>query len=430
MPKISFLYKLLITVVGLLLIFGTTATLIVYLQTRNILFEHQIENHTFITDSSAIELELIFNQSKRLVHSVALDPDVINNLENNLEPNEEIVNKLNLYNIENRYLAVYILDTDGNVVASTDPDFYADNVNFRHYFQIALNQEEYIEMALGTSQGEPGYYYSHIIRSERGKTLGVAVMKMSQSKIDTRMQQINNSPYNKYKAKFYLVNKFGIIINSPREDFLYKSLGDLTLTAQQELKDSKQFLDHKIEPLEYQQVQNALYRINNIENFEIYDPYDHEPEVVFIQKVPDSDFYVFSEFDKSPAIAEANTIALTQSGFVVLATLAVTVCVIYLVNRLLLPLEEIKEMVVDVAKGRLQNVEVLKTGDEFEELSVALSQTSNKLQESLQEVEKQVQEKTKRLTKINNFLVDRELEMKELKEENKELKEQIKSMSK
>jgi len=82
-------------------------------------------------------------------------------------------------------LAVFVIDTHGRVVASSDA-IYSDNLldadlSHRAYFQAAIGGAPYRQYAVDGVRDEPGYFFAQPIRDERQdwKIVGVAVLKAS-----------------------------------------------------------------------------------------------------------------------------------------------------------------------------------------------------------------------------------------------------------
>ncbi len=78
----------------------------------------------------------------------------------------------------------YLMDAFGNTIASSNrkaPDsFVGKNFSFRPYFQEAIQGTPSTYLALGTTSGKRGAYYSHpVYEKDRGAPIGVDVIKAS-----------------------------------------------------------------------------------------------------------------------------------------------------------------------------------------------------------------------------------------------------------
>ena len=82
-------------------------------------------------------------------------------------------------------LAVFVLDTHGIVVASSDwiysDNLLGKNLTYRPFFQAAVSGTPYRQFAIDPARDEPGYFFAHPIRDENQdwKVIGVAVVKVA-----------------------------------------------------------------------------------------------------------------------------------------------------------------------------------------------------------------------------------------------------------
>jgi two-component system sensor histidine kinase AauS len=84
-------------------------------------------------------------------------------------------------NRRSRSRAIYVMDTTGRVLATSnwrDADSYlGEDLSFRAYFQNAVRGQPGRFYGIGSTNGEPGYYLAHGLE-EHGKIIGVAVVKV------------------------------------------------------------------------------------------------------------------------------------------------------------------------------------------------------------------------------------------------------------
>ncbi len=133
----------------------------------------------------------------------------------------------------------YLMDPDGNTIASTNrnaPDSFVDqNFAFRPYFKDAISGYPGTYLALGTTSGKRGAYYSHPVYAENGfAPIGIVVIKASieyiESQLGTELDEI------------VLVNDpNGVIFISNRKDWLYHLLWKYNENNIPQIKQSLQF---------------------------------------------------------------------------------------------------------------------------------------------------------------------------------------------
>ena len=133
----------------------------------------------------------------------------------------------------------YLMDRSGTTVASSnrfEPDsFMGENFSFRPYFQDAVQGRTGFYLAVGTTSGKRGAYYSApVYGSEQKGIIGVVVIKAS---IDLIEKDLNFSP----DEIGLVVDPSGIIFISNKGEWLFHALTPLSPPQIAEVKASRQF---------------------------------------------------------------------------------------------------------------------------------------------------------------------------------------------
>jgi PAS domain S-box-containing protein len=133
----------------------------------------------------------------------------------------------------------YLMTREGDTIASSNrnaPDsFVGKNFNFRPYFKQAIRGTPATYLALGTTSGRRGAYYSHPISGEAPDTFaGVVVMKAS---IELVEKELAAAP----DEIVLVTDPQGIVFISNRKNWLYRSLTKLTSDQISRIEDSIQF---------------------------------------------------------------------------------------------------------------------------------------------------------------------------------------------
>lgn len=133
-------------------------------------------------------------------------------------------------------LAIYVMDTDGRVVATSNwrqPDSYlGEDLSFRAYFQEALLGEAGRFYGIGSTVGEAGYYLSHGLKAN-GRIIGVAVVKVRLDTLEQRWQRAH--------LEAYVSDENGIIILSSDPSRRLKAVRPLTADIKERLARSLQY---------------------------------------------------------------------------------------------------------------------------------------------------------------------------------------------
>ncbi|UZS71612.1 ATP-binding protein [Pseudomonas syringae] len=156
------------------------------------------------------------------------------------EPGPELQQQVNRYleglNRRSRSRAIYVMDTTGRVLATSnwrDPDSYqGEDLSFRAYFQDAVRGLPGRFYGIGTTTGESGYYLAHGLE-DKGRIIGVAVIKVRLEALEERWQRA--------RLEAFVSDENGIIILSSDPARRLKSVRPLTAEVKARLARSLQY---------------------------------------------------------------------------------------------------------------------------------------------------------------------------------------------
>jgi C4-dicarboxylate-specific signal transduction histidine kinase len=158
-------------------------------------------------------------------------------------PNDDSIAKANAmldhFNSSLNTDVCYLMDTDGNTIASSnrrEPDsFVGDNFSFRPYFQKAIQGTPATYLALGVTSDKRGVYYSHPVDKKGQKhPLGVVVIKASIGRVEKRLPPFTDEIV-------LVVNPDGIIFISNYKEWLFHALWKLSPEDISRISASLQF---------------------------------------------------------------------------------------------------------------------------------------------------------------------------------------------
>ncbi|HRD65419.1 MAG TPA: ATP-binding protein [Candidatus Competibacter sp.] len=131
---------------------------------------------------------------------------------------------------------IYVLDVSGKVLASSNwqqPDsFVGMDFSFRPYFQIASHGERGRFFGVGTTSGQPGYYFSHPIRRD-GKLAGVAAVKVSLDRVE--------QSWSGGEEGVLLADGHGVVVLASEPAWKFTTLRPLDEHTRAELLRTRQF---------------------------------------------------------------------------------------------------------------------------------------------------------------------------------------------
>jgi two-component system sensor histidine kinase AauS len=194
------------------------------------------------------------------------------------DPSPELRTKVNDYleglNRRSRSRAIYVLDTTGRVLATSnwrDADSYlGEDLSFRAYYQDAIRGLPGRFYGIGSTTGEPGYYLAHGLE-EKGKIIGVAVIKVRLEALEERWQRA--------RLEAFVSDENGIIILSSDPARRLKSVRPLTAEIKERLARSLQYYWwplNELVPLERESIADGVEKLTFPANSSV----DHEHTVV------------------------------------------------------------------------------------------------------------------------------------------------------
>ncbi|WP_300630599.1 sensor histidine kinase [Pseudomonas sp.] len=156
------------------------------------------------------------------------------------DPSQETRKTVNDYleglNRRSRSRAIYVMDTTGRVLATSnwrDADSYqGEDLSFRAYFQNAVRGQPGRFYGIGSTNGEPGYYLAHGLE-EHGKIIGVAVVKVRLEALEERWQRA--------RLEAFVSDENGIIILSSDPARRLKAVRPLSDDTKDRLAHSLQY---------------------------------------------------------------------------------------------------------------------------------------------------------------------------------------------
>ncbi|PLX24964.1 hypothetical protein C0580_03490 [Candidatus Parcubacteria bacterium] len=407
--------RILLTVVVIILFFGSLSAALVFVYSRNTVLDIQKQNLQNISIEQSHELEILFDSIVGLSDTLSKQKKVIDYVldEERTLNDESILEVLNYYNVSDSFLSSYIIDYQGNTLASTDESFVGKNYFFRDYFENAIRGQESVEVALGVTSKELGYYFSSPIFDYNGNVVGVSVFKAS--------PEIVNDPLERFAAEtssnIMLVDKFGVVVFSDSDNRLFSLLAPLDKDEMLYMDKERTYEGVDFKVLDYTEVKENLKHVRTSNLLELYDDIDQENEIISVARVGNFPFYVLLEEETDRYIGQNIRTAVIISSVVLLASIVALFLIFFILSRMLSPLKKITIATKEIKSGNYDYKLDIKTGDELEELSSSFNDMSSELKSVVASIEKEVEDRTKKLSKINKMMLGREKRIAELKKQ-------------
>lgn len=365
---------------------------------------------------------------------------MISFLEQSEKPTQESIDQMNTfleqYNIEQKYLAIYVIDSQGLTRASTDIDFIGKNYSFRRYFQQAIQGNNYIDSALGVTSGDIGLYYASPVRNMENEIIGVVVLKQSPQFLEQVMYLAGDLE----TGELLLADSFGVVLFGqigPRNGADTKkmqTLGELSTQDRSQIEQFRLYEGVEFEPLGYAEVAESLGDLEDVAIFYFHDMRTDQEAVMVAKQIGQEPYFVLLYDSLVSVRGNIQQLAILAAFGTFGVGLLPIVFMYVVMKRASRPLSKLIRGAQDVADGKYKKVGI-DSNDEFGTLARAFNEMvssvrerDKKLQDAKRGLEKRVEEKTMELQenlqevkRLNKALVGRELKMVKLKDRIKEL---------
>ncbi|MEH1843157.1 MAG: Nif11-like leader peptide family RiPP precursor [Nostoc sp.] len=245
--------------------------------------ESEYRKLELLATSNASRLDQLIIDIQRVAVQVSTDKDVVGFLAaTNPQKQAAFRSSMqrtldNVFRSNPDYDAVYIIDTKGRCLAATDPTFIAQNYAFREYFHLSIQGRPYVSgIILGTTNGRPGIYFSNPVRSEGGKIVGVAVLKIKGADI----WAIVNALQAGSQSYAFLVDQRGVIISHPDKSLLYHSLVRLPANKQQQSETDRLYGVEQIKSLNIPELAAAIVGAKQTSHTSYYSPIEQTRQMI------------------------------------------------------------------------------------------------------------------------------------------------------
>jgi two-component system C4-dicarboxylate transport sensor histidine kinase DctB len=186
----------------------------------------------------AASLENLLDKYDFLPHMLELDKEVLALLE---QPGDgarrrDVNSYLERLSRQAGSRIIYIVDLKGRTLAASNwrqkDSFVGDDINFRPYLQDALAGRPSGFYGVGTTSGEPGYFYARGVH-RNGRMLGVAVVKVNIEALERGWVQGAD--------KVMLADANGVVFLSSAPAWKYRTLRPLPGAVRARLEQTRQY---------------------------------------------------------------------------------------------------------------------------------------------------------------------------------------------
>lgn len=245
-------------------------------------------------------------------------------------------------------LALFLLDIDGECLASTEKRLLGMNYSVRRYFQNAIQGYKYkSDWSIGLTTGEAGVFLSRPIL-DKSQVVGVLVLKMGLDHIKHTVDV-----WKSHGMGAFLLNENGIILCHTENDLAYHSLKPLSLEEEDAINEDRQFADRPIDSLDLPVLYSAFKKTlqRNAPKFVNY-LFNGNKKVAMLTRLHEQDWVVAVSIQYAVIESDANVI-LRNTLIFLLVMILVAIGTGFLVARTVTrPLVSLTAQVNRFTEGR------------------------------------------------------------------------------
>jgi len=299
------------------------------------------------------------NDLKKVTSSIAVDPDVINLLEQSQEERERMYQKLQNF-IEGypEFIAVYVGSKNGNIfmrpVESENiiPNDFDPRI--RPWYKDAIQKPQEVIVSdpyVDVVTGDTLITLSKAVKNVKNEIVGVVGIDLSMSKV---YEIIGNELGT--GETIYVINQKGQIIFHPESD-----------TIGQDISQEEYFKN-------LTQKSGSMY-VQNGSTFLAYD------------KISDPNWTVITKVDTNNLFSEVrSTTNFTLILFTIIAVAAVIVGMIFIIYYIIKPIDKLKTYLSEVGEGNLSTSVEINSKDEIGQMADSLNQAISAWKNSINSI--------------------------------------------
>lgn len=199
-------------------------------------------------------LQALIDRYRALPTILALDPELREALTRppDAAQTDRLNRKLEQVNDPAGASTLTLLNAQGLAIAASNWRVPENNVGheygFRPYFQQALEHGVGRFYAVGVTTQVPGYFLSEAVYDERGRTLGVVVVKIE---LEALSRSWATSP-----DAVLVSDEHGVVLLASETRWRYRELQPISPTVRQEIDATQQFAHFSLKPLERRRLES------------------------------------------------------------------------------------------------------------------------------------------------------------------------------
>ncbi len=217
----------------------------------------ELRNLESLAQATAGRISQLIADSRNLSNYLATDPGFIDYLRAPTEEKKEAVSgKLaNLIKTNPDVHLMFLMDSEGTALVSSEPGVAGVNFKFREYFQEASKGRPFMTgVIIGSTAGKAGVYYANPVFDEAKNVIGVVVLRIKGTAISGILDAVSAGS----SRVPFMIDGDGILVHYPDQNMLYRSLAPLSKATLGRIVADQRFRRHRIESVQMPELAKVL----------------------------------------------------------------------------------------------------------------------------------------------------------------------------
>ncbi|HEX5372030.1 MAG TPA: cache domain-containing protein [Aquabacterium sp.] len=169
-----------------------------------------------------------------------------------------------------------LMDLQGQVLVSSDPQITGRNFGFRDYFQSARAGRRHVSgMVVGSVTGQAGMFHAVPVLDEARAVIGVLAMRIRAEAFRTMLKESTDDA----QLTPFMVDGDGVVITHPDARLLYRSLAPLPPKALERIHADRRFQRERIDDLGLVDLARAMVGASRQGHLAYHSPLSREDEI-------------------------------------------------------------------------------------------------------------------------------------------------------
>lgn len=236
-----------------------------------------------LATSTASRLDQLIIDIQKVASQISTEPKVLGFIEaDTVKKRQKLRSAVqstlnNIFRSNKNYDAIFLIDSKGKCLASTNSNFVNRDFSSQEYFREGIQGNDYAsDLIADSTTKKSGFYLSQTIWSSQGKIIGIAVLKIKEDSINEIVDRLKLES----DSYAFAIDSLGVIINHPDKDYIYHSLTTLSPKVQTKIAQERRYPISQVESLDLRELAEAMINSHEPDHASYFSPIEDSRQIV------------------------------------------------------------------------------------------------------------------------------------------------------